>query len=113
MMSKSANYCYSGLSQGTGLLLLAEVAVAPFHDLIHANYDAHAECKAKNKLYVTSSFHLTLQSSFRFILPLDLKCHHAVDGIDALVLLVCCDVLEQPKVSGACNPWVGVIVPTS
>jgi hypothetical protein len=53
MMSKSANYCYASLSQNIGLLLLAEVAVAPFHDLVHANYSADAECKAKNKLCVT------------------------------------------------------------
>lgn len=52
MMSKSANYCYAGLSQNTGLLLLAEVAVAPFNELIHAKYDADVDCKANNKLYV-------------------------------------------------------------
>ncbi|KAF8323020.1 PARP-domain-containing protein [Clavulina sp. PMI_390] len=50
MMSKSANYCYASLSQNTGLLLLAEVAVAPFNELTHANYNADAECKANNKL---------------------------------------------------------------
>lgn len=59
MMSKSANYCYASLSQGTGLLLLAEVAVAPFNDLTQANYNADAECKEKNKLYVTPSPSLT------------------------------------------------------
>jgi poly [ADP-ribose] polymerase len=55
MMSKSANYSYASLSQHTGLLLLAEVAVAPFNDLTMAKYNADEECKAKDKLCVTSS----------------------------------------------------------
>lgn len=55
MMSKSANYCYTGLSNNTGLLLLAEVAVAPFNELTGAKYDADVDCKANNKLCVTNS----------------------------------------------------------
>ncbi|KAG6903003.1 hypothetical protein C0995_008576 [Termitomyces sp. Mi166 len=50
MMSKSANYCYAHLSNDTGLLLLCEVAVKPFHELTHASYYADQECKSKNKM---------------------------------------------------------------
>lgn len=52
-MSKSANYCYAHLSQDTGLLLLAEVAAAPFNELTHAAYDADVSCKAKSALCVS------------------------------------------------------------
>lgn len=45
MMSKSANYCYSHLSDNTGLLLLCEVAAKPFHELTDASYDADQGCK--------------------------------------------------------------------
>ncbi|KAK7688276.1 hypothetical protein QCA50_008646 [Cerrena zonata] len=45
MMSKSANYCYAHLSDNTGLLLLCEVAAAPFYEQKNANYDADRECK--------------------------------------------------------------------
>lgn len=65
MMSKSANYCYAGLSQNTGLLLLAEVAVAPFNELTHAKYDADVDCKANNKLYVAL---LSIRSLYEYIL---------------------------------------------
>ncbi|KAF9485628.1 PARP-domain-containing protein [Pholiota conissans] len=50
MMSKSANYCYSHLSGGTGLLLLCEVAAKPFHELIDSDYNADVACKKNNKL---------------------------------------------------------------
>ncbi|KAF5377298.1 hypothetical protein D9615_006389 [Tricholomella constricta] len=50
MMSKSANYCYSHLSNNTGLLLLCEVAAKPFHELTDAAYDADKQCKTNNKL---------------------------------------------------------------
>ncbi|KAG6814431.1 hypothetical protein H0H92_007434 [Tricholoma furcatifolium] len=50
MMSKSANYCYSHLSNGVGLLLLCEVAAKPFHELTNASYNADQECKANKKL---------------------------------------------------------------
>ena len=46
-MSKSANYCYAYLSQGTGLLLLAEVIAKPFVEIMNAKYDADVECKTK------------------------------------------------------------------
>jgi poly [ADP-ribose] polymerase len=49
MMSKSANYCYVHLSNGTGLLLLCEVAAKPFYERITAEYDADRNCKANNK----------------------------------------------------------------
>ncbi|KAG6837207.1 hypothetical protein H0H93_013075 [Arthromyces matolae] len=50
MMSKSANYCYAHLSNNTGLLLLCEVAVKPFHELTHASYNADQECKSNKKM---------------------------------------------------------------
>lgn len=50
MMSKSANYCYSHLSNSIGLLLLCEVAAKPFHEENNANYDADRACKANKKL---------------------------------------------------------------
>ncbi|KAG5642504.1 hypothetical protein DXG03_002701 [Asterophora parasitica] len=50
MMSKSANYCYSHLSDGTGLLLLCEVAAKPFLELNDASYEADKLCKSKKKL---------------------------------------------------------------
>ncbi|KJA17358.1 hypothetical protein HYPSUDRAFT_46567 [Hypholoma sublateritium FD-334 SS-4] len=50
MMSKSANYCYSHLSNGTGLLLLCEVAAKPFHELTSASYNADVECAKNQKL---------------------------------------------------------------
>jgi len=46
-MSKSANYCYAYLSQGTGLLLLAEVIAKPFVEMMNAKYDADVQCKTK------------------------------------------------------------------
>ncbi|TCD65883.1 hypothetical protein EIP91_002043 [Steccherinum ochraceum] len=46
MMSKSAGYCHSHLSDGTGLLLLCEVAVKPFFEQYNANYDADRACHA-------------------------------------------------------------------
>ncbi|KNZ78174.1 Poly [ADP-ribose] polymerase 2-A [Termitomyces sp. J132] len=50
MMSKSAGYCYAHLSNNTGLLLLCEVAVKPFHELTHSSYYADQECKSNNKM---------------------------------------------------------------
>ena len=46
MMSKSANYCYAHLSDNTGVLLLCEVAVAPFYERTGAEYNADAGCRA-------------------------------------------------------------------
>ncbi|KAI8983179.1 PARP-domain-containing protein [Trametes punicea] len=45
MMSKSANYCHSYLSDSTGLLLLCEVAAKPFLEQYEANYNADQDCK--------------------------------------------------------------------
>ncbi|KAI1785714.1 PARP-domain-containing protein [Ganoderma leucocontextum] len=45
MMSKSANYCHSYLSDDTGLLLLCEVAAKPFFEQHDANYNADQDCK--------------------------------------------------------------------
>lgn len=50
MMSKSANYCYAHLSNGTGILLLCEAAVKPFNELQNALYNADQECKKHNAL---------------------------------------------------------------
>ncbi|KII86355.1 hypothetical protein PLICRDRAFT_164856 [Plicaturopsis crispa FD-325 SS-3] len=50
MMSKSANYCYSHMSDNTGLLLLCEVAAKPFHEEMNSNYNADQACKANKKL---------------------------------------------------------------
>ncbi|KAH9486025.1 Poly [ADP-ribose] polymerase 2 [Psilocybe cubensis] len=50
MMSKSANYCYAYLSNNTGLLLLCEVLVKPFHELTNASYHADQECKKAGKM---------------------------------------------------------------
>lgn len=50
MMSKSAGYCYTHLSNGVGILLLCEVAVKPFFEQYGANSNAAEECKAEGKL---------------------------------------------------------------
>ncbi|GJJ13086.1 hypothetical protein Clacol_007336 [Clathrus columnatus] len=50
MMSKSANYCYPQLSNGTGLLLLCEAAVKPFNELRHADFTADDACKKNGAL---------------------------------------------------------------
>ncbi|TFY57593.1 hypothetical protein EVG20_g8485 [Dentipellis fragilis] len=50
MVSKSANYCYTNLSHGLGLLLLCEVAAQPFFEQYDANYNAADECKAAGKM---------------------------------------------------------------
>lgn len=50
MMSKSANYCYAGLSNNTGLLLLCEVAAKPFYEQISAQYDADMHCRSNQKM---------------------------------------------------------------
>ncbi|KAF7306447.1 Poly [ADP-ribose] polymerase [Mycena indigotica] len=52
MMSKSAGYCYSHLSNGTGVMLLCEIAAKPFHELVSADYHADQGCK-KNKKRAT------------------------------------------------------------
>ncbi|KAF8958954.1 poly polymerase catalytic domain-containing protein [Flammula alnicola] len=49
MMTKSANYCHSYLSDGLGLLLLCEVAAKPFYELTDGSYDADRECKNNHK----------------------------------------------------------------
>ncbi|KAA1468416.1 PARP-domain-containing protein [Dentipellis sp. KUC8613] len=50
MVSKSANYCYTNLSHGLGLLLLCEVAAQPFFEQCDANYNAAEECKTAGKM---------------------------------------------------------------
>ncbi|CAL1697247.1 unnamed protein product [Somion occarium] len=50
MMSKSANYCHSYLSDNTGLLLLCEVAVKPFYEEKNANYNADKDCASAKAL---------------------------------------------------------------
>ncbi|KAH8834891.1 PARP-domain-containing protein [Flagelloscypha sp. PMI_526] len=50
MMSKSAGYCYSYLSDSIGVLLLCEVAVAPFYERRDAEYDAAENCQAAGKM---------------------------------------------------------------
>ncbi|EJU01160.1 PARP-domain-containing protein [Dacryopinax primogenitus] len=50
MMSKSAGYCHSYLSDRTGLLLLCEVAAKPFLELTHADYNAEDKCAAAKGL---------------------------------------------------------------
>ena len=52
MMSKSANYCYAHLSDQTGLLLLCEVAAAPFYEKTGADYYADQGCKSAGARYV-------------------------------------------------------------
>ncbi|KAJ7102466.1 poly polymerase catalytic domain-containing protein [Mycena belliarum] len=49
MMSKSAGYCYPGLSNNIGLLLLCEVAAKPFYELVTAEYNADKGCKSNKK----------------------------------------------------------------
>ncbi|SJL05268.1 related to poly polymerase [Armillaria ostoyae] len=49
MMSKSAGYCYPGLSNNTGILLLCEVAAKPFYERNDAEYNADQTCKQNNK----------------------------------------------------------------
>ncbi|KAI0073797.1 PARP-domain-containing protein [Panus rudis PR-1116 ss-1] len=46
MMSKSAGYTHSYMSDNTGILLLCEVAAKPFYEQTAANYDADRACKA-------------------------------------------------------------------
>ncbi|KAI0035247.1 poly polymerase catalytic domain-containing protein [Vararia minispora EC-137] len=50
MVSKSAGYCHTYLSNGLGLLLLCEVAAKPVFEQYQANYDAAAQCKAAGKM---------------------------------------------------------------
>ncbi|KAH7104705.1 PARP-domain-containing protein, partial [Auriculariales sp. MPI-PUGE-AT-0066] len=50
MMSKSANYCYSHLSDNIGVMLLCEAAIDPVLELFHANYHAAEECKKNSKM---------------------------------------------------------------
>ncbi|KAJ7257005.1 PARP-domain-containing protein [Mycena rebaudengoi] len=49
MMSKSFNYCHPYLSDDTGLLLLCEVAAAPFYEQVNANYNADIDCREAKK----------------------------------------------------------------
>ncbi|KAJ9139352.1 hypothetical protein NKR23_g7915 [Pleurostoma richardsiae] len=49
MSSKSANYCYSGISGGNALLLLCEAELgSPVQELLNAQYDAGATARAQN-----------------------------------------------------------------
>lgn len=50
MMSKSAGYCFAYLSNQIGVLLLCEVAVKPFLEMTHGNYNADDDCKKSKKL---------------------------------------------------------------
>ncbi|KZT52784.1 PARP-domain-containing protein [Calocera cornea HHB12733] len=50
MMSKSAGYCHSHLSDRTGLLLLCEVAAKPFLELTGADYNAGDKCSGAKAL---------------------------------------------------------------
>ncbi|KAK0464174.1 PARP-domain-containing protein [Armillaria novae-zelandiae] len=45
----SAGYCYPGLSNNTGILLLCEVAAKPFYERNDAEYNADQTCKQNNK----------------------------------------------------------------
>jgi poly [ADP-ribose] polymerase len=48
MSSKSANYCYSGISDGTALLLLCEADLGtPMLELTGSDYNAGEHAKAK------------------------------------------------------------------
>ncbi|KAI3603341.1 poly-ribose polymerase, partial [Moniliophthora roreri] len=49
MMSKSAGYCHSSLSNGLGCLLLCEVAAKPLYELRDGQYNADMNCKKYNK----------------------------------------------------------------
>jgi poly [ADP-ribose] polymerase len=117
MMSKSANYCHSSLSQNTGLLLLAEVAVAPFHDLTQAKYDADVECKAKNKLYVIFLPNSSINLSFCFtsqpeMLPCGRpaclpRCVRATKGVGRMQPVGwgdCADILGNDELIGVKMP---------
>ncbi|KAG1757989.1 poly polymerase catalytic domain-containing protein [Suillus lakei] len=46
----SAGYCFASLSNQIGVLLLCEVAVKPFLEMSHANYNADEDCKKSQKL---------------------------------------------------------------
>ena len=49
--SKSANYCQSGMSGGTGLLLLCEVELGkPMYEIPTGNSNAEAEAKKHNAI---------------------------------------------------------------
>ncbi|KZP00941.1 PARP-domain-containing protein [Calocera viscosa TUFC12733] len=50
MMSKSAGYCHSYLSDRMGLLLLCEVAAKPFLELTQADYNAGDRCSGAKAL---------------------------------------------------------------
>lgn len=50
--SKSANYCYAGMSHNQGVLLLCEIAAQPFLELNGSDYHADAACKNAGKMYV-------------------------------------------------------------
>ena len=51
MSSKSAGYCASGISGGTGILLLCEAEVgAPMLQLTNSDYNAGDLCKENNHL---------------------------------------------------------------
>jgi hypothetical protein len=94
-MSKSANYCYAGLSQNTGLVLLAEVAARPHYELCNAKYDADVDCKAKKALYVQIRvFDSNFLPDFGAyaIVPFGARC------------------AGQPKVLAVSSRWIGKIV---
>ncbi|VDC02029.1 unnamed protein product [Peniophora sp. CBMAI 1063] len=50
MVSKSAGYCNTHLSNRYGLILLCEAAVKPTFEQIHANYHADEDCKKAGKM---------------------------------------------------------------
>ncbi|KAF8949348.1 Poly [ADP-ribose] polymerase 2 [Haplosporangium gracile] len=47
--SKSANYCYSGPSNNTGLMLLCEVALGDMHELQNSDYNAKVNSEKAGK----------------------------------------------------------------
>ena len=63
MMSKSANYCYSHLSDNTGLLLLCEVAAKPFFEKKDSDYYADQGCKTASARYVSRCPHKSFRQS--------------------------------------------------
>lgn len=56
MFSKSAQYCCSYLSNGTGLLLICEVALGETNDLLHSDYNASSLPDGKNSTKGCGSF---------------------------------------------------------
>lgn len=77
MSSKSANYCSSGSSGGTALLLLCEAELGkPMQELIYASYNAGEDAKAKG-MHTTWGQGQTGPSKWK-----DAKCvHPSLSGV--------------------------------